>query len=328
MGYQVHKSGSLLYCLYIETEFYNIKQEEVLFMRIIRYSNEQSKATLAAVTNEGEVYPLPQEGLIQLIQEANEQKVSPLSFIENFLSKSVSIQNSLDDLSLLVPIIAEEVWAAGVTYERSRDARNYEATDGKLDATTFYDKIYEAERPEIFFKSTAARTVGPDQEVYLRSDSNWQIPEPELGLVINREGEILGYTIGNDMSCRDIEGENPLYLPQAKMWKNSCSIGPAILLAESVEDPYNFDITCRIYRNGELKVEGKANTSQLKRKYDELVSFLIRDNEIFDGTVLLTGTCIIPENDFTLLDGDQIEIEVSDIGILKNRVKLPNKILI
>ena len=297
-------------------------------MRIIRYINEHSQATLAAVTNGGEVYPLPQEGLIELIQQANEQQVSPLSFIENFLSTSMPIQQSLEDLSLLVPIVAEEVWASGVTYERSRDARNYEATDGKLDATTFYDKIYEAERPEIFFKSTAARTVGPGQEVYLRSDSNWQIPEPELGLVINREGEILGFTIGNDMSCRDIEGENPLYLPQAKIWKNSCSIGPAILLAESVKDPYNFDITCRIYRNGELTVEGEANTSQLKRKYHELVSYLIRDNEIFDGTVLLTGTCIIPENDFTLLDGDQIEIEISGIGVLKNSVKLPNNILV
>ncbi|MGE7661305.1 fumarylacetoacetate hydrolase family protein [Peribacillus sp. NPDC097197] len=297
-------------------------------MRIIRYINEHSKATLAAVTIGGEVYPLPQEGLIELIQQANEQQVSPLSFIENFLSTSVPIQQSLEDLSLLVPIVAEEVWASGVTYERSRDARNYEATDGKLDATTFYDKIYEAERPEIFFKSTAARTVGPGKDVYLRSDSNWQIPEPELGLVIDREGDILGYTIGNDMSCRDIEGENPLYLPQAKMWKNSCSIGPAILLAESVKDPYDFDITCRIYRNDELKVEGQANTSQLKRKYHELVSFLIRDNEIFDGTVLLTGTCIIPANDFTLLDGDRIEIEVSGIGVLKNNVKLPKNILV
>ncbi|MFJ7678652.1 fumarylacetoacetate hydrolase family protein [Peribacillus sp. NPDC097198] len=297
-------------------------------MRIIRYINEHSNATLAAVTNGGEVYPLPQEGLIELIQQANEQQVSPLSFIENFLSTSMPIQQPLEDLSLLVPIVAEEVWASGVTYERSRDARNYEATDGRLDATTFYDKIYEAERPEIFFKSTAARTVGPGKDVYLRSDSNWQIPEPELGLVIDREGGILGYTIGNDMSCRDIEGENPLYLPQAKMWKNSCSIGPAILLAESVKDPYDFDITCRIYRNDELKVEGQANTSQLKRKYHELVSFLIRDNQIFDGTVLLTGTCIIPENDFTLLDGDRIEIEVSGIGVLKNNVKLPKNILV
>ncbi len=178
-----------------------------------------------------------------------------------------------------------------------------------------------------FFKSTAARTVGPNQPVYIRSDSNWQIPEPELGLVIDREGKILGYTIGNDMSSRDIEGENPLYLPQAKVWKHSCSIGPVIRLAETVEDPYTFQITCRIYRNEEKVVEGTASTGQLKRRFDELISYLVRDNEIFDGTVLLTGTCIVPPNEFTLQDNDRIEIEISDLGILNNPVKAqqPNK---
>ncbi|MFP3663568.1 fumarylacetoacetate hydrolase family protein [Priestia sp. SIMBA_032] len=295
-------------------------------MRIIRYLSEDSKPVLAALTSEETVYPLEQEGFIELIHQANAQKISPLSFVQNMISKSKSIPQSIEELSLLVPIIAQEVWASGVTYERSRDARNYEATDGKLDATTFYDKVYDAERPEIFFKSTAARTVGPNQEVYIRSDSKWQIPEPELGLIISQEGEILGYTIGNDMSCRDIEGENPLYLPQAKMWKHSCSIGPAILLTESVKDPYDFDIICRIYRHGNLAVEGTASTRQLKRKFEELVSFLVRDNEIFDGTVLLTGTCIVPPNDFTLLEGDQIEIEIPSIGILKNSVRLPSKI--
>lgn len=295
-------------------------------MRIIRYLSEDSKPVLAALTSEETVYPLEQEGFIELIHQANVLKISPLSFVQNMISKSKPIPQSIEELSLLVPIIAQEVWASGVTYERSRDARNYEATDGKLDATTFYDKVYDAERPEIFFKSTAARTVGPNQEVYIRSDSKWQIPEPELGLIISQEGEILGYTIGNDMSCRDIEGENPLYLPQAKMWKHSCSIGPAILLTESVKDPYDFDIICRIYRHGNLAVEGTASTRQLKRKFEELVSFLVRDNEIFDGTVLLTGTCIVPPNDFTLLEGDQIEIEIPSIGILKNSVRLPSKI--
>ncbi|MGG0449800.1 fumarylacetoacetate hydrolase family protein [Priestia megaterium] len=295
-------------------------------MRIIRYLSEDSKPVLAALTSEETVYPLEQEGFIELIHQANAQKISPLFFVQNMISKSKPIPQSIEELSLLVPIIAQEVWASGVTYERSRDARNYEATDGKLDATTFYDKVYDAERPEIFFKSTAARTVGPNQEVYIRSDSKWQIPEPELGLIISQEGEILGYTIGNDMSCRDIEGENPLYLPQAKMWKHSCSIGPAILLTESVKDPYDFDIICRIYRHGNLAVEGTASTRQLKRKFEELVSFLVRDNEIFDGTVLLTGTCIVPPNDFTLLEGDQIEIEIPSIGILKNSVRLPSKI--
>jgi 2-dehydro-3-deoxy-D-arabinonate dehydratase len=298
-------------------------------MRIIRFLTEGAVPTLAAITDDSKIYVLPQQDFMELVHLAEEQGTTTLAFVESMIATSNPLARTIGDLSLLVPIVAPEVWAAGVTYEKSRDARNYEATGGKLDASTFYDKVYDAERPEIFFKSTAARTVGPDQDVYLRTDSNWQIPEPELGLVISKSGKIVGYTIGNDMSCRDIEGENPLYLPQAKMWKHSCSIGPAIRLAETVDDPYKFQITCRIYRNEEKIVEGTASTGQLKRKLDELVSYLKLDNEIFDGTVLLTGTCIVPSNEFTLLDGDRIEIEISDIGVLNNPVKLQaNKIAV
>lgn len=289
-------------------------------MRIIRFADENQAPVLAAVANNLKVYPLPYPDFMSLVYAADEEGGKPLTLVQRVIDKSDPINVSLERLHLLVPIAAPEVWAAGVTYERSRDARNYEATDGKLDATTFYDKVYDAERPEIFFKSTAARTVGPNQNVCLRSDSTWQIPEPELGLVIDQRGRILGYTIGNDMSCRDIEGENPLYLPQAKMWKNSCSIGPAIRLAETVEDPYDFQIRCKIYRDEATVVEGTANTGQLKRKFDELVSYLVRDNLIFDGTVLLTGTCIVPPNEFTLEDGDWVEIEISGIGVLSNSV--------
>lgn len=291
-------------------------------MRIIRFLAEGSVPTLAALTDEGRIYVLPQLDFMELIHLAEEQETSPLALVEGVIATSIPLDAAIGDLSLLTPIVSPEVWASGVTYEKSREARNYEVTGGKLDATTFYDKVYDAERPEIFFKSTAARTIGPDQDVYLRTDSNWQIPEPELGLILNKDGIIIGYTAGNDMSCRDIEGENPLYLPQAKMWKHSCSIGPAIRLAETVEDPYNFQIACRIYRNEEKVVEGTASTGQLKRKLDDLVSYLMRDNEIFDGTVLLTGTCIVPPNEFTLMDGDRIEIEISGIGVLNNPVKL------
>jgi 2-dehydro-3-deoxy-D-arabinonate dehydratase len=292
-------------------------------MRIIRFLSERSIPTLAALTDEGQIYILPQKHFMELIHNADQQKTTPAALVKSVIDSGNPLDSALEDLSLLTPIEAPEVWAAGVTYERSREARNYEATGGKLDASTFYDKVYSAVRPEIFFKSSAARTVGPDQDVYIRSDSNWQIPEPELGLVISKEGAIVGYTIGNDMSSRDIEGENPLYLPQAKIWKNSCSIGPAIRLVESVQNPYDFQITCRIYRAGKLTFEGTANTGQLKRKLEELVTCLTLDNEIFDGTVLLTGTCIVPPNEFTLQDGDRVEIEISDIGILKNSVKLP-----
>jgi 2-dehydro-3-deoxy-D-arabinonate dehydratase len=289
-------------------------------MRIIRFLKENN-ATLAAVTDEGAVFALPQQDFLEVIRLAEEQNITPLQFVNDVIAETIQLEEKLEDLQLLVPIEAPEVWASGVTYLKSKEARNYEATGGKLDVTTFYDKVYDAERPEIFFKSTSARTQGPDQDVYIRSDSNWQIPEPELGLVLNSDGKIIGYTAGNDMSSRDIEGENPLYLPQAKVWKNSCSIGPAIRLAETVIDPYQFEISCRIFREEKQVFEGSATTGQLKRKFEELVSYLVRDNEVFDGTVLLTGTCIVPTNEFTLADGDRIEIEISDIGILNNPVK-------
>lgn len=289
-------------------------------MRIIRYLKALSSAQLAAVTDEGKVYELPQQDFLTLLKEAEAAGSSPLALVEKLTAGAHPLSQSLEQLELLVPIEAPEVWAAGVTYERSREARNYEATGGRMDASTFYDKVYDAERPELFFKSTAARTVGPGGEVQLRSDSEWQIPEPELALVLDGQGRIVGYTIGNDMSCRDIEGENPLYLPQAKVWKRSCSIGPAIRLTETVEDPYSLQITCRIYRDGNKVVEGSASTGQLKRKLEELTSYLVRDNEIFEGTVLMTGTCIVPPNEFTLADGDRVEIEISGIGTLVNPV--------
>lgn len=290
-------------------------------MRIIRFLQEGSGPVLAAVTDQSEVYRLGQTDFMELVREAEVRQRTTLELVQETIAASEPLAVKAEELELLVPLEAEEVWACGVTYERSRDARNYEATGGRLDTTTFYDKVYDAERPEIFFKSTAARTVAPDRDLYLRSDSNWQIPEPELGLVLSRDGRVVGYTIGNDMSCRDIEGENPLYLPQAKMWKGSCSIGPAIRLAETVEDPYAFQIVCRIFRDGEKVVEGSASTGQLKRRFDELVAYLLRDNTIFDGTVLLTGTCIVPPDDFTLADGDRIEIEIGGIGVLANPVR-------
>lgn len=289
-------------------------------MRIIRFLKD-NQPVLAALTDDERIYELPQQDFLEIVRLADDQDLSVLQIIESVIENSNPLETKTEELQLLVPVEAPEVWAAGVTYLKSKEARNYEATGGKLDALTFYDKVYDAERPEIFFKSTSARTVGPNQEVYIRSDSNWQIPEPELGLILDKEGNVLGYIAGNDMSSRDIEGENPLYLPQAKVWKHSCSIGPAIRLSETVKDPYTFQIVCRIFRNEKIVFEGAANTGQLKRRFEELVSFLLRDNEIFDGTVLLTGTCIVPPNEFTLQDGDRVEIEIDGIGILNNPVK-------
>ncbi|WP_144527782.1 fumarylacetoacetate hydrolase family protein [Peribacillus simplex] len=286
-------------------------------MRIIRYVKENQKQ-LAAVTNENNVVDLPFTDFMSLITAARHDNRTAFDIVKQIVAEGE--KRPLEGLQLTTPIDAPEVWASGVTYKKSKEARNYEATQGKLDRQTFYDKVYDAVRPEIFFKSTAARTVGPNDPVYLRSDSNWQIPEPELGLVIDKEGTVLGYIAGNDMSCRDIEGENPLYLPQAKVWKNSCSIGPAILLKEAVPDPYELKIMCRIYRNEEKVFEGEAKVNQLKRKLEELVDYLVLDNTVFDGSVLLTGTCVVPPNEFTLKGDDRIEIEIPGIGVLNNPV--------
>ncbi|GGB53073.1 2-hydroxyhepta-2,4-diene-1,7-dioate isomerase [Lentibacillus populi] len=292
-------------------------------MRIIRFLNNNEKPTLGVLTSQQQVSLLPYSDFMELVNDAENKKCTPLKLVQQIIDKTGTTEVFIyDELNLLTPIAAPEVWASGVTYFKSRQARNYEASNGNSDSSqTFYDKVYDAERPELFMKSTEARTIGPNKHLNIRSDSKWQIPEPEVGVVINKKGRILGYTIGNDMSSRDIEGENPLYLPQAKIWKNSCSIGPAIVLAESVPDPYNLEIRLCIYREGMKIVEESANTNQLKRKYEELVTYLTKDNLIFDGTVLLTGTSIVPPNEFTLQDGDRIEIEVPEIGVLANPVK-------
>ena len=290
-------------------------------MRIIRFLEENGLSRLAAITDENLLYELPFENILELRQEAQQRKVSMVEIIQQAIQDTLPKKEGLEQLKLLVPIEAQEVWAAGVTYLRSREERNYEATGGKHTEPTIYDKVYEAKRPEIFFKSTKERTRGTNESLCLRTDSSWQVPEPELALVLDENGQIFGFTIGNDLSCRDIEGENPLYLPQAKIWKNSCSIGPAIRLAETVEDFYSFQITCRIYRNQEKVFEETASTRDLRRTYEELCSYLVKDNIVFNGTVLLTGTSIVPPENYTLQDGDLIEIEIPGIGTLVNPVK-------
>jgi 2-dehydro-3-deoxy-D-arabinonate dehydratase len=209
----------------------------------------------------------------------------------------------------------QEIWAAGVTYLRSKTARMEESkTAGGGD---FYDRVYQAERPEIFFKATPSRTVGPGAAMHLRRDSTWMVPEPELTLVVTRGGTIVGYTIGNDLSCRDIEGENPLYLPQAKTFDRCAAVGPAVLVAEG---PLAAEtkIAVTIRRGAAAAFEGATSLAQMKRTPPELVGFLFRDNAHPHGCLLMTGTGTVPPDDFTLKAGDVVEITIDGIGTLSN----------
>ncbi len=218
-------------------------------------------------------------------------------------------------IALLKPIDEQEVWAAGVTYLRSRAARERESQSSDL-----YSRVYEAARPELFFKATPDRAVGPSDPVRVRADSSWTVPEPELALILNSRLEIVGFTIGNDMSARDIEGENALYLPQAKVYRQCCALGPVIRLAGTGADPTALGIRLHIERAGVTIFEGATRTNQMARTFADLVNYLGRENEFPQGVVLLTGTGIVPPDDFTLADGDVVTIEIDGIGVLRNPV--------
>ncbi len=217
---------------------------------------------------------------------------------------------------LLPPLDRQEVWAAGVTYLRSKVARMEESEGGG----SFYDKVYDAARPEIFFKATPSRVVGPGGNVRIRTDSTWNVPEPELALVIGPSGQLIGYTLGNDMSSRDIEGENPLYLPQANVYRESCALGPVILLENDPLDHREFALQMSISRDGQAVFQGETSTARMKRRFNDLIEYLTRDNLFLDGAFLLTGTGIVPNDDFTLQPGDVIAIHSPEIGTLTNRV--------
>jgi 2-dehydro-3-deoxy-D-arabinonate dehydratase len=218
---------------------------------------------------------------------------------------------------LLPPVDRQEVWAAGVTYAWSREARVREAV-----AKEVYVRVYEAARPELFFKSLPEKVVGPNDWIGLRGDSGWNVPEPELALVLNPAMQIVGYTVGNDVSSRDIEGENPLYLPQAKVYRHSCALGPAVALAGGEVGIDGGDLTVRltIRRDGEAVFEGETSTSKIHRPLTELAEYLGRYDDYPYGAVLLTGTGIVPGDDFTLEGGDEVAIEIEGIGTLRNSV--------
>lgn len=221
-----------------------------------------------------------------------------------------------DGAELSVPIEPDEVWAAGVTYEISEEAREAESGMPEI-----YLDVYEADRPEIFFKGTRRHLVGPDDSVGVRGDSDWNVPEPELGVVLH-DGDVVGYTIGNDVSSRSIEGANPLYLPQAKVYDRACSIGPAVVSARAVDDPHDLEMSMRISRNDETVYEESTNTGEMVRTCEELVNAYTRHQAVPQIAVLLTGTSLVPSDEFTLRPGDEIDIEIESIGVLRNGVTL------
>jgi 2-dehydro-3-deoxy-D-arabinonate dehydratase len=226
------------------------------------------------------------------------------------------VVKKFDFSTVLAPVVRQEVWAAGVTYYRSRNARIEESK--AAGGGDFYDRVYAAARPELFFKAAGRSVVGPKSAVRIRSDAKWSVPEPELTLLINPAGTIVGYTIGNDMSSRDIEGENPLYLPQAKVYDGSCALGPCILI--SAQPPRTTTIQLEIVRLGKIAFTGTTTLAELKRSPQELAQYLFRENSFPQGVYLMTGTGIVPGDDFTLASGDTIRISIDDIGTLENQV--------
>jgi 2-dehydro-3-deoxy-D-arabinonate dehydratase len=240
-------------------------------------------------------------------------------FLAAYAAAHEPLTSTLDGEKVEAPIGSQEIWAAGVTYLRSKEARMDESKESG--AADFYAKVYEAKRPELFFKSTAERCAGSDQDVLIRRDSQWNVPEPELTLFANASGKIVGYTIGNDMSSRDIEGENPLYLPQAKCYQRSAAIGPCLLVPSKPIDP-DTQIHMSIERKGEIVFSGSISINQMKRKHEELMGYLFMEMDFPQGAYLMTGTCLVPPNDFTLAANDLVHISIDGIGSLRNKVAI------
>ena len=282
-------------------------------MKICRFKNNRDEVHAGLVAEEGTLLDLAPAGITELFPLLEHE--NPVAQVDRIAKENLP-RVALAEVKLLTPVEGQEAWAAGVTYLRSKTAR-MEESDFSASA---YDKVYAAERPEIFFKSLAEKIVGPGEAVGIRRDARWNVPEPELALVLNSRGKIAGHTIGNDMSSRDIEGENLLYLPQAKTYHRSCALGPWITLGTPEAAAREWKIKIEIRRNGQSVFAGETSVGQIKRGFEELAGFLFRSQIFRHGAVLLTGTGIVPPDTFTLREGDLIAIEISGIGLLQNPV--------
>ena len=281
-------------------------------LKLFRYLKDNA-IRFALTRNNGstvDLGPAPMGRLTGLLESSD-----PIAEL-NALAGPDAAPLDLTQLQLLPPLEHHEVWAAGVTYLRSRSARMDESDF----SASAYERVYDAERPELFFKSLAQKVVGSGEPVGIRHDARWSVPEPELALVLNSRGQIVAYTIGNDLSSRDIEGANLLYLPQAKIYSQSCALGPCLVLGSTETEARTWTISLEILRRGTSVFSGQTTVSQIKRSFAELSEFLFRCQSFPNGVVLLTGTGIVPPNDFSLVVGDRVRIAISGIGTLENPV--------
>lgn len=284
-------------------------------MRVAKIQLPDGEIRLAIVEDQ-------QVRLLDLGQVENCRNLSDLMFstdprgLAKFLIEREAAPLPHSAVKFLAPIDRQEVWAAGVTYKRSQVARMEESKSG----ASHYDKVYTAPRPELFFKATPSRVSGPGQPLRIRQDTVWSVPEPELALVISPSLKLVGFTIGNDMSARDIEGENPLYLPQAKLYNECCGLGPCVLLPEGPLNRADTKIQLDIHRQGAVVFHGETNVDQLKRSFEELIDWLGKDNSFAHGAFLLTGTGIVPPDEFSLKAGDSVSITIDGIGTLTNPI--------
>jgi 2-dehydro-3-deoxy-D-arabinonate dehydratase len=283
-------------------------------MKLCHYRGANGVKAVGRIEH-GHIYPVNLEGgqyrtLTDILEADNPEEVA-----EFLTDRTSSIL--LEDAVLLAPIDEQEVWAAGVTYKRSKSARMEESEI----AADCYDRVYVSPRPELFFKATPHRVSGPEEPLRIRKDSNWNVPEPELTLVLNSHMRLVGFTIGNDMSSREIEGDNPLYLPQAKVYDGCCGLGPCITLATRIAKPDHLDIQMLVRRKNSVVFTGATNSSQMARTFDNLIGWLKRSNTFPKGAFLLTGTGIVPDNEFTLEPGDVVEITIEEIGKLVNPIE-------
>ena len=282
-------------------------------MRVCRFSAGDEAIRLGVVTDEGAIVDLTPTGLTSLTSLLESR--DPVAALR-VAAHGPLPNHPVGDVRLHAPVEHQEVWAAGVTYLRSKAARMEESDF----SATAYDRVYDADRPEIFFKALADKVVPTGEPVGIRRDSTWNVPEPELALVLSSRGQVVGYTIGNDMSSRSIEGENLLYLPQAKTYFRSCSLGPWIALGVPEAAARTWSISLDIRRRDTSVFAGATTVGQIKRSFEELAGFLFRSQVFPHGAVLLTGTGVVPDESFTLQEGDDVTIDISGIGTLRNMV--------